>query len=228
MSATQHYLDLIANNLANVSTNGYKRDMLAFKETMVRTVQGANGENLGSMGFGVGTEEAVTIFEPGNLIGTNNVLDLAILTPQGAFAVQSPRGLYFSRDGAFRLNSEGELVDRNGYQVLDANRRPIKLPQGDVAVNTAGEISVDGEPVGTVGVFVGKFSKLGNNLLASQDATPMTDPTVKSGAVEGSNVNAIESMIQMITLGRTFEMSQRSIQQQDDMNSKLIQSLNDR
>ena len=132
MSATQHYLDLIANNLANVSTNGYKRDMLAFKETMVRTVQGANGENLGSMGFGVGTEEAVTIFEPGNLIGTNNVLDLAILTPQGAFAVQSPRGLYFSRDGAFRLNSEGELVDRNGYQVLDANRRPIKLPQGDV------------------------------------------------------------------------------------------------
>ena len=95
-------------------------------------------------------------------------------------------------------------------------------------MNTAGEISGDGEPVGTVGVFVGKFSKLGNNLLASQDATPMTDPTVKSGAVEGSNVNAIESMIQMITLGRTFEMSQRSIQQQDDMNSKLIQSLNDR
>jgi flagellar basal-body rod protein FlgF len=226
MLATQRALDAIANNLANASTTGFKRDGLAFGEAYERELRanGGEGPRIGRLGSGVAEIASYTDFEPGPIAQTGNPLDVAI-EGQGLFAVATPSGIRYTRDGSFRLDEQGQLVTREGHPVLDDAGSPIQLGEGKVRIDASGEISVDGRHAGRLGLYGGRFAKAGPTLFAGGDAVPKDATTVVQGALEGSNVNAVGSMIDLIQSGRAFELAQRSIQQQDELTQKLIQSL---
>ncbi len=243
MLSAQRALEINAHNLANVNTVGYKRDFVAFAEAFERTLSadGGKGAVLGSLGSGAVEKGEYTVFEEGPLISTGDPLNLAIRGPKGLFAVESDaqlpggaREISYTRNGTFHADEGGILRTSDGRAVLGADLQPIQVPAGTITVGTDGRISVDGRDVGQVGLFDGDFKKTGSGFWQSANAQPIdfSNPAnsvqVRSGAVEGSNVQAVELMLEMITLNRNFELSQRSIQQQDDMTGQLIQGLRDR
>ncbi|MFI5385211.1 MAG: flagellar hook-basal body protein [Fimbriimonadales bacterium] len=225
MSAMQRMLDVTANNLANASTNGFKSDGLIFKDAFEANLNN-NGQPIGQLSYGVMASGGFTNFQVGSISQTGNPLDVAITDPKGAFKVQTPGGQdYFTRDGAFRLNDQKQLVDNSGDLVLDSSSNPITLDGQTINIKQNGDIDVDGQTVATLGVFAGTFEKLGQNQFKSNDAKPVDSITVQSRAIEGSNVNPVEAMIQMITLSRSFDMAQKAVQQHDQLTQRLIQSL---
>ena len=230
MLASQKWLDVVANNLANVSTNGFKRDELAFQDAFVREMRlnGGKGAEIGSLGSGATLVQQYTVFEQGPINPTGNSLDVAINSEKGLFSVETPQGVRYTRDGSFGLDANRQLVTKQGFPVLDDNGNPIELPEGPVAITDNGTIRAGDLEVGKIGVYEGTFHKTAAGLYASLDAETVAEPTLKAGALEGSNVNAVEAMIQMITVNRTFEMAQRSITQQDELTQRLINSLQDR
>lgn len=232
MSAANQWLDVISQNLANVSTTGFKRDVIAFNEGLIREMraQGGQGQALGLLGAGASAKGQYTIFDQGNLSTTGNALDLGLAQENGMFAVQTESGRFFTRDGAFTLNQDRQLTSIDGGLVLDDQGNPITLPAGKVIIASDGQISVDDQPVARLGIHEGQFSKVGSGLY-SCPAPRLLDSDevqVRQGVVESSNVNAVEEMIAMIRLNRAFEMAQKSVQSQDEATQRLIQSLQDR
>lgn len=229
MIAAQQQLDVLSNNLANVSTNGFKRDGIAFAERFEREMlaNGGRGASLGTLGTGAVRQAQFTIFEAGPLNATGNPLDVAINDKRGLFAVQTSEGVRYTRDGSFQLNDSRQIVTHEGYPLLDDRLEPITLPVGKPSVESNGTVMVDGVEVGKIALFDGAFTKIGDNLFEASNPQVLETPNMKGGHIEGSNVNPVESMIGMITLNRAFELAQRSIQQQDDLTQRLIQSLRD-
>lgn len=226
MSALQSQLDVLTHNLANAATHGFKQDALAFADNYAVQLR-AGGTPIGSMGYGPSLQSQYTDFSVGSIEPTGNPLDVAIPDPGGFFAVQTPQGVRYTRDGAFTL-TDGTLTTQRGYPVLDDRGTPILVPNGEIAISSTGEIAVNGVPAGTIGVYQGTFSHEGHNLYGAPDARPATDATVRPGALEGSNVNPVTSMVSMVEIHRIFELSQRTITQQDELTQRLIQSLQDR
>ncbi|MCO5296657.1 MAG: flagellar hook-basal body protein [Fimbriimonadaceae bacterium] len=226
MSAAQSQLDVLTHNLANASTHGFKQDALAFADNYAVQLK-AGGAPIGSMGYGPSLQSQYTDFSVGSIEPTGNPLDVAIPNPRGFFAVQTPDGVRYTRDGAFTL-TDGTLTTQNGFPVLDDRGTPILVPDGEIAVSSTGEIAVNGIPAGTLGVYEGTFAHEGHNLYTAPDALPMDAPEVRSGALESSNVNPVTSMVSMVEIHRIFELSQRTITQQDELTQRLIQSLQDR
>lgn len=225
MEATQRLMDIITNNLANASTNGFKRDGVSFANAMERQMA-LGGQVLGTIGTGATEQGPFTDFSPGAITVTHNPLDVAIASPNGLFAVQTaPGSIAYTRDGSFSLDANRQLVTKQGYPVLDEGMRPIQVAQGDVQISGDGNIVADGKNMGKIAVFDGKFEKLGNNLFTATSTTNPIQVELKPQAIESSNVNPVESMIQMITLNRSFELAQKSMIQQDDLTQRLTQSL---
>lgn len=228
MVAAQTKLDVISHNLANTSTTGFKGEAVEFQESLEQFLSGEGGlgRALGSLGSGPVEAQRYVDFEVGHFTMTGNPLDLAISSPEGAFAVQTPEGVRFTRDGSFTLSDSGQLQTRSGFPVLDADQKPITLPtKGQVTVSSQGEISVEGKPIATVGVYQGEFTKAGPSLFFGQNMQPIKAP-VQSMALEGSNVNAVEAMVDMIKMQRLFEMTQKMISSEDEATQKIIQSMN--
>ena len=219
----------MANNLANVSTTAFKRDGVSFSDALEQEMRsGSTGQSLGTLGVGTTDGKEYTVFEPGPTQITGRPLDMSITSQEGMFAVQTPQGTRYTRDGAFVLNDQRQLVTTDGYPVLDDRQQPITIPEGTLGVNEAGEISVDGSSVGTLGIYKGAYIKEGGNLYSTPNATPLDGATIRPQSLEGSNVNPVEAMVQMIQVGRNFDLSQKTIQQQDDLSQRLIQSLSTR
>jgi flagellar basal body rod protein FlgG len=226
MSAAQRMLDTTANNLANVSTNAFKRDGLIFRDALEASMT-SQGQAIGEMSYGVMPDGEYTDFEIGTISQTGNPLDFAITDSKGAFKVDMGGGQFrYTRDGAFRLNDQKQLVDRKGHPVMDSSNQPITLEGNDITVQRNGEIFADGVAVATIGVFDGSFAKRGQNLFDSSDAKLAPEIGVQAKAIEGSNVNAVEAMVQMIADSRSFDMAQKSVQQHDELTQRLIQSMN--
>jgi flagellar basal body rod protein FlgG len=226
MSAAQRMLDTTANNLANVSTNAFKRDGLVFRDALEANLN-SRGQAIGQMSYGVKPDGEFTDFEMGSITETGNNLDFAITDSKGAFKVDTGNGQFrYTRDGAFRLNDQKQLVDRQGHLVMDRSDSPITLEGQEIAVQRNGEIFVDGAPAATIGVFDGTFVKQGHNLFVSSDAKLDEAIGVQGKAIEGSNVNAVEAMVQMIAVSRSFDLAQKSVQQHDELTQRLIQSMN--
>jgi flagellar basal-body rod protein FlgF len=231
MLTSQQWMDTIANNLANASTIGYKRDSLNFDEAMLRELA-VNSQSIGSIGAGPIAPRTYTIFAQGSIQETGNPLDIAILGEKGLFGVQVNGQRMYTRDGSFQVNENGILVTKSGHPVLDVQGNTIQLPEGKIKVAEDGNITVNDEPVGQIGIFDAVrgnstelgFTKVGGNLYIANLPVDLASVAVRSGALESSNVDPVESMVQMISLSRAFEMAQRSIQQQDELNQRLIQS----
>jgi flagellar basal-body rod protein FlgF len=160
MIASEKKLDVIANNLANISTVGFKRDGISFAESYEREMF-SNGGSLGTLGSGPTETARYTVFEPGSPMPTGNPLDVMIDTAGGAFAISVPQKdgpdrTFYTRDGSFSLNDQRQLVTKAGNLVLDDSLRPITLPPGIADIGGDGSVSVDGKPAGKIGVFDGQ------------------------------------------------------------------------
>ena len=229
MMTTTQWMDVISNNLANSGTDGFKADTLAFSDVMVKNLyaDGGRGPMIGSMGNGPEAVANAIDRSVGTIKSTGNPLDCAIRTPEGMFAVQDNGQTAYTRNGSFSINGDRELVTNQGLPVLDDRGQKITLPGVErVEVDAQGQIHQGNNIVATLGIFDGTFSKAGKNLWSSPDAKPLPNPSLATASVEASNVEAVQAMIDLIKIQRSFEMSQKSIQTQDDMTGKLFEVLN--
>jgi flagellar basal-body rod protein FlgG len=248
LDAQQTQLDVISNNLANTSTNGYKASRAVFEDLLYQTMRqpGALSSQQTTIpsglmiGTGVRPISTEHIFTQGSLQQTGNALDLAI-NGQGFFQIQMPDGtLAYSRDGSFQKDSTGQVVTSSGYPLSP----PITVPSNALTIN----ISRDGivnitQPgttattqIGTIqlATFVnnGGLQSVGENLYvetASSGApTPNTPGTNGAGLlnqtyVETSNVNVAEELVSMIQTQRAYEMNSKAISTSDQMLARLTQ-----
>jgi len=216
LDARLKIVDVITNNLANANTVGFKRDFGHILE--------------GETGFDVGTNIDLS---SGDLIGTGNNLDAAI-NGEGFFAIETPSGERYTRAGSFGVNAAGELVTKDSMRVLSTSNQPIVLGEGKVEIRDGGIVTVGDNEVGTLKVVTfndpSKIQKEGFQRLAwngdPSGVRAVTDPQVKGGYTERSNVNAIDEMVHLMAAYREFEAVQRTLKTLvTDMNSKLIQEL---
>lgn len=223
--------DVIANNLANASTTGYKKDLAvnkSFGDLLLSKLEGKEApEEIGGVGSGVFVDQVVPTFAFGVFRDTGNTLDLA-LEGDGFFAVETPNGERYTRDGAFHLDQEGYLVTADGHQVLGENG-PINLAGTNfksIVINANGQIFVEQNQVASLRVvdFADKkaLQKEGNSLWIGNGAAENAKAQIRQGTLESSNVNTVTEMVNLITATRAYEISQKMIQTQDSSLDKAV------
>jgi flagellar basal-body rod protein FlgG len=248
MEAQQTQLDTIAHNLANVSTNGFKREHVVFEDLMYQNLRqaGANSSEQTQLPtglqVGLGTRAVATArnFSQGNFQQTTNNLDVAI-KGQGFFQVQMPDGTTaYTRDGSFQVDSNGQLVTNTGYAVqpgitIPAQAQSVTIaPDGTVSVTMPGQATAQSVGQLQLANFVNPagLEPRGGNLFAETTAsgTPNTSAagsnglgTLQQGFVETSNVNVVEELVGMIQTQRAYEMNSKAIQTSDQMLQRLGQ-----
>jgi flagellar basal-body rod protein FlgF len=217
-------LTTIANNLANMNTNGFRRESAIFAEYVSAL---SNGDS----SLSVATQSRRFIdTSAGEAAVTNAPLDMAI-SGDGFFLVEAPSGERLTRDGAFSLNAERELVTAQGFRVLDEGGSAIVIPPGqdDVAVSPDGSISANGQPVARIGVVTANpafMVREGNNMFRAETGfEQVADPRVQQGVLEGSNVNAIEEMARLIEVQRAYQASKSFIDDESERISRTIRTL---
>jgi flagellar basal-body rod protein FlgF len=200
MIAQQVRQDQLANDLANASTPGFKPDETpqhSFGEVLLANTKG--GAAVGAVNQGVALGKAYTNMTPGSMQETGEPLDFAI-EGNGFFAVKTPQGVRYTRDGQFTTSATGILTDANGDPVLSAKGAQIK-------VSATGTV-----PASAVGIFeVPGAVKQGENLYTGKAAGKPTG-TLRQGSLEGSGVDAAKTMVEMITSMRSFQSGQQAIQ----------------
>jgi flagellar basal-body rod protein FlgG len=248
MEGQQTKLDAIANNLANVATNGYKRSGVVFEDLMYQNLRQSGAATSEQsqlptgLQIGLGVRAAATSrnFSQGTLAQTSGQFDIAIEGP-GFFQVQLPDGTTgYTRDGAFQLNANGQMVTSAGYTVQPGITIPAAARSVTVAKDGTVSVTLQGQPqpqsVGQlqIATFVnpGGLDPLGGNLFAESASSgtanagaPGTNGlgSLRQGFVEGSNVNVVEELVSMIATQRAYEMNSKSIQTSDQMLQKLSQ-----
>jgi flagellar basal-body rod protein FlgG len=247
MLAQQTNVEVISNNIANMSTTGYKRRRAEFQDLIYQNMRrvGSQSSDTGSIlpsgaqiGLGVKTAAIYRIAEQGNLQQTENRFDLAI-RGNGFFQVQLPSGeTAYTRDGTFGLSPEGAIVTAEGYPVLPG----ITIPAAavDVTINAAGEVlaKLDGQVapqnVGQIQTAIfaneGGLEAVGDNLLLATPASGQAQVAAPGqpghgqmlqGFVETSNVNVVQEITRLITAQRAYEMNSKVITASDEMLSTL-------
>lgn len=225
MAAEQQRMDALANDVANVSTNGYKQTRVGFRDLVY--VQAAGGSAPGVLtGAGAAAIAGGLSTAQGSLQSTGEPLDLA-LEGRGFFEVRRADGtLALTRDGAFHTDASGTLVTARGERVQGV-RGPIVLPRGtsEIAFRKDGAVLADGRAVGRLAIVnvpaPQQLAPVGDSLLvptaASGAPAAARGFTVRQGMLEGSNVDLADTMTDLIDAQRSFELASRAIQTQDQM-----------
>lgn len=230
--------DVLANNLANANTSGFKRDMVIAQEfpTLLLKRMGevtrqnsiprpVKPEEIGSLGTGAAVHQIVTDYTNGAYKATENPFDLA-LAQDCFFCIETPAGVRYTRNGSFSVDAEGRLVNAGGYPVLGLDG-PVVV-EGDFVVDERGNIIQDGVTVDTLSIVrfpdLDVLTKVGNDLYAAEGQEPETpeNPRVLQGYLESANVNAVREMVDLITVVRSYEVMQKVIQSQDETLDRLI------
>ena len=248
MEAQQTQLDTISNNLANVSTNGYKRAHAVFEDLMYQNLRqaGSNSSEQTTLPTGLqaglGTRAVATArnFSQGSLQQSSNPFDIAV-RGNGFFEVQMPDGTNgYTRDGSFQVGPQGQLVTNNGYTVqpgitIPANAQSVTIGNdGTVSVTLPGQALPQSVGQLQIANFVNPagLEPKGGNIYAETAAsgTPNTGTpgqnglgSLQQGFVETSNVNVVEELVQMIQTQRAYELNSKAIQTSDQMLQKLAQ-----
>lgn len=214
----------VANNIANLQTNGYRREGLAFTEHVV-AVAGGDSVSMADLGARYASELA------GEVTITGGRFDIAI-EGDGYFLLQSGADTVLTRAGGFQISGDGLLVTPSGDRVLDAGAAPIAIPPGggDLLVGADGTISVDGQPVARIAVVTGpaeRMSRYGNTAFRVDEGgyQPVETPKVRQGALERSNVDAVVEVARMIEVSRAYEMAQSVITDEDERVREAIRTL---
>ena len=246
LDAQQTQLDVIANNLANTGTNGFKRARAVFEDLLYQTLRQPGAQSSqqttipSGLQLGTGVRPIATerIFTQGNLTQTSNALDIAVNGP-GFFQIQMPDGTSaYTRDGSFQKDSTGQLVTSSGYVLsptvtVPANATSVTIGRdGVVTVTQPGTTTAT--QIGTIQIasFInaGGLQSAGENLFVETASsgvptpnTPGTNGTglLQQGYVETSNVNVAEELVSMIQTQRAYEMNTRVITTSDQMLQKL-------
>lgn len=248
MEAQQTQLDAISNNLANVSTNGYKKSHAVFEDLMYQNLRQAGGNSSEQttlptgLQMGLGTRAVATArsFAQGNLQQSANPLDVAV-KGSGFFQVQMPDGTTgYTRDGSFQVSSQGQLVTNNGYVVNPGITIPTNAQSVTIGADGTVSVAIPGQATPqTIGqlqlasfVNPAGLEPKGQNLYAETAAsgtptagTPGTNGMgqLQQGFVETSNVNVVEELVSMIQTQRAYELNSKAISTSDQMLQKLGQ-----
>jgi flagellar basal-body rod protein FlgG len=224
MLADQIRQDVIANNLANATTAGFKGDTAvgeAFPSLLINQLQ--TGATIGKLGLGSRITEVATDGSQGALRQTGNTYDLAI-AGDGWFSVQGPNGVAYTRNGAFTTDAKGQLVTADAQPVLDDGGRPITVGN-NATISPDGRVTVDGRQVAKLAVTAldpKRLHKLGDNLYTGTVVKNAPASRVEQGFLEGSNVNSVKEMVDLISTMRSFEAGQKAVQALDDTLGKAV------
>ena len=248
LDAQQTQLDVISNNLANVSTNGFKRGRAVFEDLLYQTLRQPGAQSSQQtqipsglqLGTGVRPVSTARIFTQGNLQKTDNSLDVAV-QGNGFFQVLLPDGTTgYTRDGSFQKDNQGQIVTADGYPVqpnitIPANALTVSIgTDGTVSITQSGTAATT--QIGSIqlATFInpGGLQSIGQNLFletaASGTPTPNTPGTngagiVNQGYVETSNVNVAEELVTMIQTQRAYELNSKVVSTSDAMLGRLTQ-----
>jgi flagellar basal-body rod protein FlgG len=222
--------DVIASNLANVNTVGYKVDRVAnetFSDLFLSSMK--TGGNVGTLNFGTRVAGTITDYSQGPLRNTGNKLDMAI-TGDGFFVVQTPNGIRYTRNGQFSKTADGQLVTQTGDLVLGVGRQPLNVGSGDPVVTQDGRVfQADGTLVGQIELAtldIPNSRKVGDNYWEGPELGPAGGTTfVRQGFLEASGTNSIKEMIEMISTLRSYESNQRVVMAIDNTLDKAVNSV---
>lgn len=249
MLAQQTNVEVISNNIANMTTSGFKQQRAEFQDLLYQNIRrpGSQSSDAGTIvptgiqiGAGVKTAAVYRIHTQGSIVITGNELDLAI-NGKGFYQIEMPDGTTsYTRAGSFQLNADGQIVTSDGYTLLPG----LTIPQGttDITIDASGQVQakIDGQTdPQTVGqIELADFpneaglESLGNNLYRETPASgaPVTGipgvdglGTIEQGSIEQSNVNVVSEITSLITAQRAYEMNSRVIKTSDEMMGSLSQ-----
>ena len=225
----QRRMDAAANNLANISTNGFKADGVLLEEADQTRAHADAAPREVRFARDIGTMHDMT---QGPIAMTGNPLDVA-LEGDGFIMVQGPGGqTMYTRDGAFSITGEGRLVTSDGHAVLSSGGAPIVLdPQGESpSIVRDGAIRVAGVEAGRIGVVSftapGALTKVGDNLWdAHGQASGEFQGVVLQGAIEGSNVRPVLELTRLIEISRAYQSAAKIVSNSDELRQRAIQQL---
>ena len=241
MNVQAKRLDIISNDLANTDTTGYKKDVAvvsSFKEEYLKRLNDTqnfvpNNGVIGKITYGAKIDEVYTDFTQGSVISTGLETDMA-LQGGGFFAVQTPNGVAYTRDGNFSINQDGSLVTKEGYAVM-GQEGAIELGEdyftlgNKLVVQNNGDVYVGAEYIDTLDIAnfedTRSLTKMDDNLFSSTGARGDFTGSVLQSFLETANVNPVSAMVDMITVARTYETNQKMVQTQDSILGKAVNEL---
>ncbi|MFC7702611.1 flagellar hook-basal body complex protein [Plastorhodobacter daqingensis] len=224
-SGLMREMQIVAHNIANISTTGFRKEGIVFSE-FVRRLEGDEP----SLSMALANGRHISLRQ-GGLTQTNGTFDFAI-EGDGFFLVETPQGERLTRAGHFTPNAEGELVTPDGYRLLDGGGAPIFIPPdaAKVALGTDGTLSADGLAFAQVGVFVpadplGLQREAGTLFRSPAGTEPLEGARLVQGYLEESNVDPIAEVARMIEVQRAYELGQSFIEREDERIRAVVQAL---
>lgn len=217
-------LNSVANNIANASTAGYRREGYLFSEYVQRLGQddySLSQTNVAGRYFDV---------SPGSFTSTGAPFDVAI-EGEGFFLVETPRGERLTRQGSFLMDAEGQLVTHEGFRVLGDGGSPVAIPvdASNITIAQDGTIAADGAPVGKLGLVTAPQTALareGDNLFRADEETQAVEfPKIRQGFLEESNVNAVIEVSRLIEVQRAYELNQQLMKDEDERVKKTVDAM---
>ncbi|MBJ3783926.1 flagellar basal-body rod protein FlgF [Devosia sediminis] len=229
--ALQRQMDVVANNIANLNTTGFKAEQILFEEYVMPVARDQNFPSLDQPLSYVQDWATVHDLSGGAVTQTGNELDVA-LNGEGFFAVQTPGGERWTRAGSFQINNQGTLVDLSGNPVL-GNGGPITFGPEETGITIAADGAVSSS-VGAKGQLrivefanAQELTREGSNLFSGGQPQVATATRVMQGHVERSNVSGVAEMAEMIRVQRSYESAASLAKKQDDLRSDAIRRLGD-
>lgn len=224
--AVRRNLDIVANNLANMTTVGYKAQNIMFEEHL----NGKASDKINSFNQ-VNDYGQYMSTSAGKFQNTGNPLDISI-KGNGYMSVETPAGTRYTRNGMFQLNQLGEIVTQQGFPVGSDSNAPITVPQGtnEIKITSKGDVVADGSVVGRIGVFAFEnqqdLVQVGNNMYTSEkEPAKDEESTVLQGMLESSNVNPIAEMTKMLSISRSYTGSQKIINDEHERLRGMVRKL---
>lgn len=223
-SGLMNEMRLVANNIANANTTGYRAQGLVFSE-FVRDMPGNPSLSMSR------AEVRNTALHQGVLTETGGQFDFAI-EGDGFFMVETPQGNRLTRAGSFTPNADGDLVAMDGARVLDSNGSPVFVPPDAVSIDVGsdGTLSVEGRLLGQIGVYRvadanGLIREGNTRFRPTGNVDPVDEPVVLQRFLEGSNVNAIEQVTRLVEIQRAYELGQSFLETEDERVRDALKTL---
>ncbi|PLW78842.1 hypothetical protein C0081_00950 [Cohaesibacter celericrescens] len=226
----QRKMDVIANNLANINTSGYKADNLMFEEYVMPVARMNEFRPSDRELSYVHDDRIAHQFSAGSVIDTGNPVNAAFNDTDSFFTIQTPGGDRYTRNGEFDINAQGQLVTTDGYPVMGQDG-PIIFTTEDTNVNITrdGQITSDRGDVGRFSVvtFADKqaLKKEGRSLFAGENPTPVEQPNILGGRIEQSNVKGVVEISRMIEVTRSYASLAKSLSQTSELRQTAIDTL---
>ncbi|NBE07383.1 flagellar hook-basal body complex protein [Paragemmobacter ruber] len=222
-SGLMREMQVVANNIANSATNGFRREGVIFSEYVRRAGEAP------SLSMALGGTRQIDLAE-GGLVQTGGQFDFAI-RGEGFFLLQTPDGDRLTRAGAFTPGADGSLATANGDRLLDAGGAPVVLPPGarQVMLGRDGTLTADGAPVARIGLWLPEdpltLRHDAGTLFSAGQTAPAEGADLVQGALEESNVDPVTEVARMIEVQRAYEMGQSFLDREDERMRGMIRTI---